>query len=61
MAAIMKYNVNKCFRKDQKTERNFAANCYRALFWSKDADEMDHILYSMFVFALADNNTILSR
>lgn len=61
MAAIIKYNVNKCFRKDQKMERNFAANCYRALYWSKDAEEMDLILYSMFVFALAGKETILSR
>ena len=53
MAAVVKYYVGPCIPKSMKQDRVFMVNCFRALFWAKDAVERDLILFSMLVLAYA--------
>ena len=53
MAAVVKYYVGPCIPKSMKQDRIFMVNCFRALFWAKDAVERDLILFSMLVLAYA--------
>ena len=56
MAAVSKYYVGPCIPKQMKADRIFMINCFKALFWAKDAAERDIILFSMLTLAYAHPN-----
>ena len=61
MAAVSKYYVSPFVSKNKKSERSFLFNCYKVLFWAKDAVERDLILFSMLILAYSHPEGVLFR